>query len=128
MNHKLFPLSFSDCPVPIDVHRVEFLLAGFRDLSLLHDCLVLLDAGLDFLPADPGHLVRVADRQQGVLHHQEMFGLQGAGTGSGGVQQAGHTEQEERLEHDLIEAVLGTLRVPVRTEAFIVRQTRSGQV
>ena len=95
------PLNFSDGPVAIDVHNVEFLLGEFRELYLLQDRLVYLHTGLDFLPADPGHLVRVADRQ-GFPDHLEMFGLQGAGAGSGGVQQAGDTEEEEsKLEHDL---------------------------
>ena len=48
---------------------------------------------------------------------------------SGGGQQAGDTQEkeEEELEHDdLTEAVPGTLSVTVRTEAFIVRENRSG--
>ena len=48
---------------------------------------------------------------------------------SGGGQQAGDTQEkeEEELEHDdLTEALPGTLSVTVRTEAFIVRENRSG--
>ena len=125
LNHKGFPLSYSDCPVLIDVHRVELLPGGGRELGLRQYRLVLLHAALDFLPADAGLAVRVADLHHGVLYQEEVFPLQG--TRSGGGQQAGDTqEEEEELEHDdLTEAVRGTLSVSVRPEAFIVRENRS---
>ena len=106
---KLFRLIRSDDSVTIEVQEVEFLPSG-RALSAPWKAL----ARLHHLPGQPGvGQVVVAGHRR---HH--------------GVQQAGQAvEEKNKLEHDLTGAVtvLGTLRVAVRTEDFIVRETRPSQ-
>lgn len=42
------------------------------------------------------------------------------------AEEAGETDEEDELEHDLTEAVLGTLKVSAITEVYIVRDIRPG--
>ena len=88
----------SDDAVSIGVHRFEFprdlhqlvvksLIVGLRDTALAPQ----------LPPAHPGHSVRVADRHEG---------LHAGVASSGGGEEAGQADEEDKLEHDLIEAVL----------------------
>ena len=108
----------SDDPVSIGVHRFEFL----RDLhQLLVKPLIvrLRDTPLhpQLPPAHPGHTVRVAD-----LHE----GFHASVACSGGGEEAGEADEEDKLEHELTEAVLGTLKVSAINEVYIVRDIRPG--
>ena len=87
----------------IGVHRVEVLLGGFRDSIFLHNFLVIGDAFLQFQPGDALHPVSVAGVHEGVLYLGHVARLQSS---RGRGEEAGETDEKDKLEHDLTEAVL----------------------